>query len=453
MAQCLLIDDSSKISAIHSLNLQIFTGMDVIWKPSLNDALALLKVIPNVDLIITKNRIRDENVAIEILKLISEFEVPPVVIVLGGDDFLDQYPNVHCLSPVVTHKELVSKTAQLLGITAQDMASRELPDMFEIPLSYIHFLKEVVCEMYLLTNEVSGGTSQFVEVATRGDELADVKQNIAFYLRQGAKRFFIPTEDRIQFVMSYTDQVLSTLGSGEDVPAQKKMEAASAAMDAVSSDLVENGFNETTINLANQSIKSLTKFAKENTSPKIFKLLATFLKSQMSFRFKRVQLTIMLVTHVINQMDWGANEHIEKLSYVAFFHDILLYKDELAKIQSDDELENSLLPEKDKRIVRHHALWTLDLLKDYPETHMGATVLIKQHHGSINGIGFCESPGSNISPLAVVFIVCEAYANEVLSYVGRDEQVDHKKIILKLAKKYPRQQYQKAVKALRNIAS
>lgn len=451
MGQCLLIDDSNKISAIHSLNLKVFTGMDVIWKPNLKESIALIDLVPNIDIIITKSRIQDEEVAYELLNYLQVLEVPPVVIVLGGDDKLDQFPNVHCLSPVVTHRELVTKTAAILGITAKDMASKQLPDMYEIPISYIHFLKEIVCDMFLLTSEVKGGSSQFVEVGTVGDDINDLKQNIAYYLKQGAKRFFIPTADRIQFVMSYTEQVLSTLGSGSEAPPQKKLEATSAAMDAVSSDLIDHGFNETTIKLANESIKSLTKFAKENTNSKILKLLATFLKSQMSFRFKRVQLTIILINHAIKHMDWGANEHIEKLSYVAFFHDILLYKDELAKIQSDEELENSALNERDRRIVRHHALWTLDLLKDYPETHMGATVLIKQHHGSINGIGFNENPGSNISPLAIVFIVCEAYATEMILASELEESIDHKKLLNKVARKYPKQQYQKILKTLINL--
>jgi hypothetical protein len=453
MAQCLLIDDSEKISAIHSLNLKIFTGLDVICKPSLLKAVEFLDVVPNVDIIITKNKIKDTQVAIDLLSIVSQFEVPPVVLVLGGDDVLDQYPYVHCLSPVVTHQELIAKAAMVLGITAKDMANRKLPDMYEVPITYLKYLKEVVCNMFLMTNEVKGGASQFVEIGSVGDSLDELRENLAFYIKQGAKRFFIPTDSRISFVAAYTEQVLSTLGGGEEVTPKERMEATSAAMDAVSSDLVDHGFNETSIKLANESIKSLAKFAKENTNPKIFKLLGTFLKSKMSYRFKRVQLTMMLVNHAVKNMEWGANEHIEKLSYVAFFHDILLFKDEMARIRTDDELEESDLSEKEKRIVRHHALWTLDLLKDYPETHMGATVLIKQHHGSLNGIGFNQAPGSNISPLAIVFMVCEAYASEVLKMVEVDEDVNHKTIMNMLLKKYPKSQFQKVVKALKGISN
>lgn len=453
MALCLLIDDSEKISAINSLNLRIYTGLDVVCKNSMDSALEFLQVIPEIDIIITKNSIKNEIVSDKIVEFVSNFEVPPVVLVLGGEDSICKVPYVHCLSPVITHRQLMAKVANVLGITPKDVASLDLPDMFEVPITYVKYLKKVVCNMFLLTNESKDRPSDFVLVAKPNDTLTSLKENLTFYLKQGAKRFFIPTKSRITFVNAYTESVLSTLTSSQNISDEERMEATAAAMDAVSSDIIDHGFNETSLKLANEAISSLAKFAKSNTNSKIIKLLGTFLKSKMSYRFKRVQLTMMLINLAIKNMEWGAREHVEKLSYVAFFHDILLFKDDLARIQSDEELEASKLTEQEKRIVRHHALWTLDLLKDYPETHMGATVLIKQHHGSINGIGFCDNPGSNISPLAIVFMVCESYACEVLKMVEANQKVNQEVIASILEKKYPRQQYQKVIKALRSSYS
>lgn len=452
MSQVLLIDDSSKISAINSLNLRIYTGVDVIYKHSSEDALKLLDIVKNFDVIITKAKIKEDEVAKKILLKIQEFDIPPTIICLGGDEVLEASKQVVCLSPIITHQELVAQVARLIGVTAKKMAALKLPDMYEIPIGYINFLSSVVCDIYLLTSEVTGGNSQFVEIASAGDDIQELKDNVSFYLKQGAKKFYIDTGDRIEFVNAYTQQVLAKLGQSDDLPEDQQIQATAAAMDAVSSDVVDNGFNETTIGLAKESINSLTKFAKEHTNTKIVKLLNTFLKQKVSYRYKRVQLTIMLIVESINNMDWGANEHVEKLSYVAFFHDILLYHDDMARIRTDEELENSDLNEKDKRIVRHHALWTLELLKDYPETHMGATVLIKQHHGSLNGIGFSDQPPSSISPLAIVFMVCEEYANEVLIMAEQEQEIVHNLVLKKLAARFPRAQYQKVIASLKNLS-
>src|SRR5690606_6673317 len=104
----------------------------------------------------------------------------------------------------------------------------------------------------------------------------------------------------------------------------------------------------------------------------------------------------------------------DKLSFIAYFHDIALNTDEEAMIHSNQELKNSPLNRPSKLLVEKHAQVAAELVAKYPHAPMGADQLIRQHHGTLNGIGFSEHFGSNISPMAIVFIVAEEFTRIVL---------------------------------------
>jgi uncharacterized spore protein YtfJ len=109
----------------------------------------------------------------------------------------------------------------------------------------------------------------------------------------------------------------------------------------------------------------------------------------------------------MRQLDWGTPEQEEKLAFISYFHDIVLPNDKLARIHSKEEMRAANLSPQEKALVEKHAQMAGEIVHRFPKLPMGVDAIIKQHHGQLNGIGFSDHYGANISPVAIVFILSE----------------------------------------------
>ena len=57
MAQVILIEDDKNLNDLLSTNLNSYLGVDLIGQDNAQDTLGLLAILPNIDIIITKDRI------------------------------------------------------------------------------------------------------------------------------------------------------------------------------------------------------------------------------------------------------------------------------------------------------------------------------------------------------------------------------------------------------------
>ena len=172
------------------------------------------------------------------------------------------------------------------------------------------------------------------------------------------------------------------------------------------------------------------------------------MKNKSSYLFKHVQLTTFFCFHAIDKQEWGTKDQKNKIAFMAFFHDITLQRDELAEIETERELEQADLTNDDKEKVLTHALDSANIIRDFPKAPIGADTLIKQHHGSRSGTGFAEHFGDNISPLTITFIVCEAFANQVLKADGK---INVKNIAEKLSDRFPSEKYSIILRSLAKL--
>jgi len=78
-------------------------------------------------------------------------------------------------------------------------------------------------------------------------------------------------------------------------------------------------------------------------------------------------------------------------------------------------------------------------------------VIIRQHHGSTNGMGFPNNLTTSISPMAIAFIVIEDFATRVLGILERREKLSFKSILDEMENTYRLPSYLKIVEQLRNL--
>jgi len=161
-------------------------------------------------------------------------------------------------------------------------------------------------------------------------------------------------------------------------------------------------------------------------------------------------LITFLSYHAIENLDWGTSEQKEKLAFVSLFHDITLTTDEMCQIHSDSEMQISTMPDDKKSAIYKHAAVAAELVRNFPRAPIGADIIIQQHHASRSGNGFSQFFGNNLSPLAIVFIVCEDFAHRVLKLQNPTSN-EITVIVKDLKSKYISDKYQKVAESFKTL--
>jgi HD-GYP domain-containing protein (c-di-GMP phosphodiesterase class II) len=205
--------------------------------------------------------------------------------------------------------------------------------------------------------------------------------------------------------------------------------------------------NEETIKLANKNIDNMKRVVKSN--PKMAKLLERLLSNRSSYLYKHTQILTYVSLHIIRNIDWGNPEQEDKISFIAFFHDIVLENDRQAQIKSTKELKTAEFDTPEKLLVERHAQMAADFVAKFPHAPMGADQIIRQHHGTLNGIGFSEHFGNNVSPISIVFIVAEEFTRIILK--RETGPFDRNEMLRELKEEFPTSRFQKVIELLNTI--
>ena len=121
---------------------------------------------------------------------------------------------------------------------------------------------------------------------------------------------------------------------------------------------------------------------------------------------------------MIKSESWYSNQVHEKVCVLLFFHDVVLlplyhrYKD----LPEDEELllSSTLISEKEKQLVLFHPKLIAQMLESIPGIPLGLDQLIMQHHGTLNGTIGKDTYVDEVSMLAKVVVISEAFVTELL---------------------------------------
>jgi hypothetical protein len=119
----------------------------------------------------------------------------------------------------------------------------------------------------------------------------------------------------------------------------------------------------------------------------------------------------------------------------------------------EDLLFSDALTDKEKETVLNHARLAAEVIVTYKRAPIGADLLIKQHHGITNGIGFALDFKDDISPLSKIVLISEAVVEEFMKErdVNPDYVLDMKKVIEMLNDKFKKTTYKKIIETLENF--
>ncbi|MFA5583267.1 MAG: hypothetical protein WDA09_03555, partial [Bacteriovoracaceae bacterium] len=315
-----------------------------------------------------------------------------------------------------------------------------VPDFFPIPILYFKEIKRSVCPVYSQDFE----TEEYIQ---RCDANIDFDPSfISQLIEEGVSHLYINKRERLQFVSNVTAELMNELNE-EEVSSEENLSITSQAVKLLGNKLTTIGVTEETIELANKNLARLKKTTAAH--PKLAKLLESMINNKSGYLFKHTQILTYVCLHIIKNIDWGSPEQEEKICFISLFHDIVLENDEMAKIHSMQELRSAPLNTQERMLVERHAQMSAELVAKFPHSPMGADQIIRQHHGMLNGIGFSEHFGANVSPVSIVFIVAEEFTRIILK--RETGPFDIQEMISELKQVFPTSRFQKVITLLESI--
>lgn len=437
MSQTILIETNEDLKKIFALNLHTFVGTDVIHRKNADDTLELLRILPQVALVITKSKVGNEETALKIHQYIKNESLNTQLIVLGECPVLAD--ETLCLQEPVSWEILIKQAASHLGVTLQDATNKIKPDFLPVGLYYFYDIQRTPCDVYI---RIKKGANEYQFVKRIHSKDVFDKSDIKKYEDQGLKEFYIP-KDYIQYFTTFVTNNLVEKLESEDLTLEDRILTTANAHEIVRDKIQQMGLDQAAIDLSDASINSMVQSVKN--SPEVSNLLKFVFSNKVSYAYQHCHLLALMCHYVLSKQSWYKQDHLEILSFVSFFADVTLKSHQQMQISSLKDLAESNLTEEEKRQVMNHASDAADILGHHPEASDYIKTVLLQSHGTMDGIGFEENPSEDLHPLSKVFIIADSFVKTMLNPALPSSK---REILPLLYARFTNPSYQKIIKAL-----
>ena len=136
-------------------------------------------------------------------------------------------------------------------------------------------------------------------------------------------------------------------------------------------------------------------------------------QQELSFHFRLMELTSFIATQIIDVSEANdRQDKIRKLVFASMFCDYTLKEPGQLHIRSAAQI--SKLSSNEQKIINDHALSASELVNQYQNAPYESSLIIKQHHGSLTGVGLPPVISSKILPLTKCFMTAQEVAYQIL---------------------------------------
>ncbi len=410
----LLVEPNDSVGELIAKNLEREFGAKTIHYKSGAEAVEVVKKGEYFDLFVVRNNSEEtadhpsKAIAALFLNVIYDDSLRTPLIVIG--EFEHTYKKFAMVSDRLRIEELNRLVLKALNLKKEEFSHLKLPDYIPFPINYFYLMNLSPCDVYIKLAKKSG--DEYVKRLHFGENFT--KESLKKYEDLGLREFFILKEERELFMNGLLTQSLRNLKKPVTID-----EAVVKTGDSfvISSDLIKSlGITSTCVAMVDQTVHQIrTQITKTD---KLGTLLRKLLDNQLSYSYRRSYLICLMSYTLLPKMEWGSQDQqsvmLEKLSMVSFFHDIYLDDEKLLKIMDNEALKKANLTPRERDAVLNHAHQAALLVQSYPRLPQGVDIIIKQHHGVSNGVGFPEAITAGISPMAIFFVVIEDFVTTLL---------------------------------------
>ena len=446
----LLVEPNESVGDLIAKNLEREFGAKITVFKSGVDAIELIKKGEYFDLFVVRNNSTEtvdhpiEEIAALFLNVLYDNQLKTPLIVIG--EFEHTYKKYALVSDKLRIEELNRLVLKALNFKKEEFNHLKLPDYIPFPISYFYLMTLSPCDVFIKLTKKTG--DEYVKRLHFGESFT--KDDLKKYEDLGLREFYILKEERELFMNGLLTQSLRKLRAPHSIDEAVVMTGDSFV---ISSDLIKTlGISSTCVAMVDQTVHQIT--TQISKADKLGTLLRKLLDNQLSYSYRRSYLICLMSYNLLPKMEWGSAEQLpsllEKIAMVSFFHDIYLDDEKLLKIMDNEALKKAKLIPRERDSVMNHANKAALLVQTYPRLPQGVDMIIKQHHGVSNGVGFPEVLTSAISPMAVFFIVVEDFVTCILD---QEDLTNFTTILKYLKTRYTLPTYRKIVTEIEGMVT
>jgi hypothetical protein len=447
MSQALVVSNDLILNDIYAVNLNAYVATNITIKENADEAIKLLELNPNFDVVICFFHINGEDTALKVIQYCQskKYEVP--IIVVGSGQGLPA--NIPQIPAKYNIQNLLKVVAKILEISAKDMAELQVPDFFPIPLNLFAHIK--ICESDIFIRNKEFENVNYVKI---GEKAKPFAFNMNEYQKKGIKCLYVPSIDRLRFINQASGHIVNQLLDPK-ISKEKRVDLIIEGMEFVAFQISENEqVPEEIMNTSKACLVAMNEVARQ--FPDVRGLLELLLKNKSKYIFLHGIIASYIAKEIIENISWGGEGQADKIAFCLFFHDLFLVPlyDKYPEFTQEEEiLYSDRLNETEKDLVLNHAKMAGELIQTFKHSPIGANTLVTQHHGDTKGVGFASSFKDNISPLAKVMIIAEDFTSELLKLEPSlwKTNFNKKEVITSLREKFTRPSYQKIVDCLEQV--
>ena len=420
-------------------------SLDVTEVSNLDKLKSILNFLPDLDIVLIFINQASRSPT-EVETLMQELCPEKPLVIVGA--YATHKKNTHIVSSEDTQnslKEIFNRIFYQNQIShEQDKLSAFVPVKFKLILEFSQTAFPV--DFYL---KIKQNAEEFQYVKRLNKNELFSKQELEKYQNHQLQNLFVRREQYADFLNFSIQLVKNSITQNE----KSDFKNLNFSYHLSAESLALCGINQANVELVKQNIDEMVKnISSDSALVEYFKLMNA---NQLTYSYAHAYLISLFMSKVVQEFNWDSKAIKEKIVYIAFFHDISLPQDHLAIIHSMDEID----PKKRKN-KHNHRTYTQDeidkieyhaansglILDQFPQVPTGVSQVVKEHHGSKNGIGFNENMNPLLLPLSILFIVIEEFVMEFLQ-IEKPTITDIENILKKLKVKFSSGSYRKSVDA------
>jgi hypothetical protein len=443
MRKILILFENKLLAQLYKTNLSVYLEAQIIYCDSYKSFTELSNTLNDFVLIISQASFSNVDMRNEFGKLLERETLLRPVIIVGDDHASNE--KIIAVKDFFNIPSLLGSAAKILKITAQMMSSYQVPEYYPIDIEFIYYLKKAPTSLYLELN------SEYVLFANTGTSIDEVAQDLQ---GEGVTKFYIKSNERLDVVGKITAILKEGLINSSELTPLLKSEIISNGFDFFINNYVNPQASQEIAHMANICTKVMTEVSLR--SPDLQSLFSLFKNNKNNYAYFHTMLGSYVATHIVRSVKWGGEEQVEKVNFAFFFHDIFLAPlfIKYPQFKNETELLNSTdLTSQEKHTVMNHARLAAEVVLGFKDAPMGSEQIVKQHHGMNLGIGHAEEFKDDITPLAKVIIVSEAFVEYFLNFKEQHptNAVNVVEVIQVLNEKFKKNSYKRITECLLSL--
>jgi|GEM_PF-2023247 len=305
---------------------------------------------------------------------------------------------------------------------AQKFEVKTVQQWTALPMSTLEYFEILPFDVFIKISQ-----NKFIKRFNSMEEID--KTALAQLKERGVVDLYIEKENNRQFSMMLINNMLNTVdGNFNDI--DEKMVAKNMVFSTLNELIPRVGLSPKIVEVCESVIEQM--MIDVVTERDHFASYLNKLKDKKSFNFnyKLAELTSLIGAQLLKDMNFPKLEvETRKLIFASFFCDFSLKDPAQIHYRQFADLKN--LSKEEQEEILQHAKKSAELVAKYQNAPEGADIIILEHHGSFDGVGFPFKKYPAMHPLSRVLLVSQEFSYAILTKTDSPIIALLKEIVLK----------------------